>query len=123
MVGRHIRRQVRVAGRRAERTGRISFKEIRGCDCQACARVRKRLLDYVGIGKFADYKAAHPELWRPMRRLEIARPWQPTRNSLRWTNPPLGMNATEKVQPSAGPACIDRIRSIRTHHLAHRGWS
>lgn len=80
MVGRHIRTKSGLLGA-VLRTK--SFKEEEA----AIAKRAQELLDYVGIGRFADYKARTLS-YGDQRRLKLPGPWQPTRNSLRWTSPP-----------------------------------
>jgi branched-chain amino acid transport system ATP-binding protein len=89
MVGRHVRSHsgligavFRTAGFKAEESG-----------------IRKRaqeLLDYVGIGKFADYKARTLS-YGDQRRLEIARALATDPKLIALDEPAAGMNASEKV--------------------------
>ncbi len=87
MVGRHIRTNSGVFGAML-RTGSFKAEE------KAIADRAHELLDYVGIGKFADYKARTLS-YGDQRRLEIARALA------------AGMNSTEKILLRE---LIDRIR-------------
>ena len=64
------------------------------------------LLDYVGIGKFADYKARTLS-YGDQRRLEIARALATDPQLIALDEPAAGMNATEKMLLRQ---LIDRIR-------------
>lgn len=80
-----------------------SFKEEEA----AIAKRAQELLDYVGIGKFADYKARTLS-YGDQRRLEIARALATDPQLIALDEPAAGMNATEKVQLRE---LIDRIRN------------
>ena len=73
---------------------------------RAIAKRAQELLDYVGIGKFADYKARTLS-YGDQRRLEIARALATDPQLIALDEPAAGMNATEKV---ALRELIDRIR-------------
>ena len=66
----------------------------------------RELLDYVGIGQLADYKARTLS-YGDQRRLEIARALATDPKLIALDEPAAGMNATEKVQLRE---LIDRIR-------------
>src|SRR3989344_425177 len=89
MVGRHMRTK--------------GFKE----EELAIAKRAQELLDYVGIGKFADYKARTLS-YGDQRRLEIARALATDPQLIALDEPAAGMNATEKVLLRE---LIDRIRN------------
>ena len=99
MVGRHIRTHSGVFGA-IFRTGGFKTEEA------AIAKRAHELLDYVGIGKFADYKARTLS-YGDQRRLEIARALATDPQLIALDEPAAGMNATEKVQLRQ---LIDRIR-------------
>ena len=80
-----------------------SFKEEEA----AIAKRAQELLEYVGIGKFADYKARTLS-YGDQRRLEIARALATDPKLIALDEPAAGMNATEKVQLRE---LIDRIRN------------
>ena len=73
----------------------------------AIAQRAQELLNYVGIGKFADYKARTLS-YGDQRRLEIARALATDPQLIALDEPAAGMNATEKVQLRE---LIDRIRN------------
>ena len=100
MVGRHIRTKSGLLGA-VLRTK--SFKEEEA----AIAKRAQELLEYVGIGKFADYKARTLS-YGDQRRLEIARALATDPQLIALDEPAAGMNATEKVQLRE---LIDRIRN------------
>ena len=96
----------------------------RGLPHRAASRPRRRrspqraqeLLDYVGIGSFAEYKARTLS-YGDQRRLEIARALATDPQLIALDEPAAGMNATEKVMLRE---LIDRIRKRRPHHPADR---
>ena len=100
MVGRHIRTKSGLLGAVLRTKG---FKEEEA----AIAKRAQELLDYVGIGKFADYKARTLS-YGDQRRLEIARALATDPQLIALDEPAAGMNATEKVQLRE---LIDRIRN------------
>ena len=100
MVGRHIRTKSGLLGA-VLRTKGFKAEEA------AIAKRAQELLDYVGIGKFADYKARTLS-YGDQRRLEIARALATDPQLIALDEPAAGMNATEKVQLRE---LIDRIRN------------
>jgi branched-chain amino acid transport system ATP-binding protein len=100
MVGRHVRTHSGLVGA-VFRTKR--FKEE---EAQIRARAME-LLSYVGIAKFADYKARTLS-YGDQRRLEIARALATDPQLIALDEPAAGMNATEKVVLRE---LIDRIRN------------
>jgi branched-chain amino acid transport system ATP-binding protein len=99
MVGRHVRTAsglvgavLRTSGFRAEEAG-------------IAARAQE-LLDYVGIGRFAPYKARTLS-YGDQRRLEIARALATDPKLIALDEPAAGMNASEKIVLRE---LIDRIR-------------
>jgi branched-chain amino acid transport system ATP-binding protein len=100
MVGRHVRTHSGLVGA-VFRTKR--FKEE---EAQIRARAME-LLNYVGIAKFADYKARTLS-YGDQRRLEIARALATDPKLIALDEPAAGMNATEKVVLRE---LIDRIRN------------
>ncbi len=99
MVGRHVRTSSGLIGA-VFRTGGFKREEA-----EITARARE-LLDYVGIGKYADYKARTLS-YGDQRRLEIARALATDPKLIALDEPAAGMNATEKVVLRE---LIDRIR-------------
>ncbi|MDY0748264.1 ABC transporter ATP-binding protein [Paucibacter sp. R3-3] len=100
MVGRHIRTKSGLFGAVFRSP---SFKQE-----EAAIRQRSQeLLDYVGIGKFAEYKARTLS-YGDQRRLEIARALATDPKLIALDEPAAGMNATEKVVLRE---LIDRIRN------------
>jgi branched-chain amino acid transport system ATP-binding protein len=89
MVGRHVRTHSGLIGA-IFRTPAFKAEE------QAIAERAQELLDYVGIGKFADYKARTLS-YGDQRRLEIARALATDPKLIALDEPAAGMNATEKV--------------------------
>jgi branched-chain amino acid transport system ATP-binding protein len=73
----------------------------------AIAHRAQELLDYVGIGRFAEMKARTLS-YGDQRRLEIARALATDPQLIALDEPAAGMNATEKVQLRE---LIDRIRN------------
>jgi branched-chain amino acid transport system ATP-binding protein len=100
MVGRHVRTHSGLIGA-VLRTP--SFKRE---EAEIAARAQE-LLDYVGIGKFADYKSRTLS-YGDQRRLEIARALATDPLLIALDEPAAGMNATEKVMLRE---LIDRIRN------------
>jgi branched-chain amino acid transport system ATP-binding protein len=99
MVGRHVRTKSGLVGAILRSSG---FKSE---EAAIAARARE-LLDYVGIGRFADYKARTLS-YGDQRRLEIARALATDPTLIALDEPAAGMNATEKVVLRE---LIDRIR-------------
>jgi branched-chain amino acid transport system ATP-binding protein len=99
MVGRHVRTASGVLGAIFRTRG---FKR----EEEAIARRAQELLDYVGIGQYADYRARTLS-YGDQRRLEIARALATDPQLLALDEPAAGMNATEKLQLRE---LIDRIR-------------
>ena len=99
MVGRHIRTHSGLFGA-ILRTGRFKAEE------RAIAERAHQLLDYVGIAKYADYRARTLS-YGDQRRLEIARALATDPQLIALDEPAAGMNATEKVELRK---LIDRIR-------------
>uniref|UniRef100_UPI00097BFFB2 ABC transporter ATP-binding protein n=1 Tax=Pelomonas sp. KK5 TaxID=1855730 RepID=UPI00097BFFB2 len=89
MVGRHVRTKSGLFGAVFRSPG---FKQE---EAQITARAQE-LLDYVGIGKFAKYKARTLS-YGDQRRLEIARALATDPKLIALDEPAAGMNATEKV--------------------------
>jgi len=99
MVGRHVRTHSGLLGA-VFRTK--SFKEE---ELQIAKRAQE-LLDYVGIGRLADFKARTLS-YGDQRRLEIARALATDPQLIALDEPAAGMNSTEKVVLRE---LIDRIR-------------
>ena len=100
MVGRHVRTSSGLIGA-VFRTGKFKAEE-------AAIRARaQELLEYVGIAKYADFKARTLS-YGDQRRLEIARALATDPKLIALDEPAAGMNATEKVQLRE---LIDRIRN------------
>ncbi|WP_293995792.1 ABC transporter ATP-binding protein [Sphaerotilus sp.] len=89
MVGRHVRSHSGLIGA-IFRTSAFKAEE------KAIAQRAQELLDYVGIGKFAEYKARTLS-YGDQRRLEIARALATDPKLIALDEPAAGMNATEKV--------------------------
>jgi branched-chain amino acid transport system ATP-binding protein len=99
MVGRHVRTRSGLIGA-VFRTRRFRAEEA------AIAQRAQELLDYVGIGRYAEYRARTLS-YGDQRRLEIARALATDPQLLALDEPAAGMNATEKVVLRE---LIDRIR-------------
>jgi branched-chain amino acid transport system ATP-binding protein len=100
MVGRHVRTHSGLIGAVLRTPG---FK----AEEKAITDRAHELLDYVGIGKYADYKARTLS-YGDQRRLEIARALATDPQLIALDEPAAGMNATEKVMLRE---LIDRIRN------------
>jgi branched-chain amino acid transport system ATP-binding protein len=99
MVGRHVRTGSGLMGA-VFRTPKFNAEE------RAIAQRSQELLDYVGIGRYTDYKARTLS-YGDQRRLEIARALATDPTLIALDEPAAGMNATEKVVLRE---LIDRIR-------------
>ena len=99
MVGRHLRTKSGLLGAILRTAG---FK----AEERAIMARARELLDYVGIGKYADFKARTLS-YGDQRRLEIARALATDPQLIALDEPAAGMNATEKVQLRE---LIERIR-------------
>jgi branched-chain amino acid transport system ATP-binding protein len=99
MVGRHIRTKSGLLGA-VFRTPGFRHEEA------AISKRSQELLDYVGIGKYSQFKARTLS-YGDQRRLEIARALATDPQLIALDEPAAGMNATEKVQLRE---LIDRIR-------------
>ncbi|MBU6259588.1 MAG: ABC transporter ATP-binding protein [Burkholderiales bacterium] len=100
MVGRHVRTHSGLFGA-VFRTAGFKAEE-------AAIRLRaQELLDYVGIGKYAEFKARTLS-YGDQRRLEIARALATDPQLIALDEPAAGMNATEK---QVLRELIDRIRN------------
>jgi branched-chain amino acid transport system ATP-binding protein len=99
MVGRHVRTGSGLMGA-VFRTPKFNAEE------RAIALRAQELLDYVGIGRYTDYKARTLS-YGDQRRLEIARALATDPTLIALDEPAAGMNATEKVVLRE---LIDRIR-------------
>jgi len=99
MVGRHVRTGSGLAGA-VFRTRKFNAEEA------AITQRSQELLDYVGIGRYAEYKARTLS-YGDQRRLEIARALATDPTLIALDEPAAGMNATEKVVLRE---LIDRIR-------------
>ena len=100
MVGRHIRTHSGLFGA-VLRTRSFKSEEA------AIAKRSQELLDYVGIGKYSEFKARTLS-YGDQRRLEIARALATDPKLIALDEPAAGMNATEKVVLRE---LIDRIRN------------
>ena len=100
MVGRHVRTGSGLFGA-VFRTGSFKAEEA------AITARSRELLEYVGIAKFAEYKARTLS-YGDQRRLEIARALATDPKLIALDEPAAGMNATEKVVLRE---LIDRIRN------------
>jgi branched-chain amino acid transport system ATP-binding protein len=99
MVGRHVRSGSGLMGA-IFRTPKFVAEE------KAIAARAQELLDYVGIGRYSEYKARTLS-YGDQRRLEIARALATDPKLIALDEPAAGMNATEKVVLRE---LIDRIR-------------
>ena len=99
MVGRHVRTHSGLGGA-VFRTAGFKAEE------RAIAERARELLAYVGIEKYADYRARTLS-YGDQRRLEIARALATDPKLIALDEPAAGMNATEKVTLRE---LIDRIR-------------
>ena len=100
MVGRHVRTHSGLVGA-IFRTASFKAEEA------AITQRAQELLDYVGIGHYAEYKARTLS-YGDQRRLEIARALATDPKLIALDEPAAGMNATEKVVLRE---LIDRIRN------------
>ena len=100
MVGRHVRTHSGLIG------AVFRTKAFKREEAEIRARAQE-LLDYVGIGKYADFRARTLS-YGDQRRLEIARALATDPQLIALDEPAAGMNATEKVQLRE---LIDRIRN------------
>ncbi len=100
MVGRHVRTHSGLFGA-VFRTPSFKAEEA------AIAGRAQELLDYVGIGRYAEFKARTLS-YGDQRRLEIARALATDPKLIALDEPAAGMNATEKVVLRE---LIDRIRN------------
>ena len=99
MVGRHIRTRSGLIGAVFQTPG-FKLEEA------AIAKRSQELLDYVGIGRYSDFKARTLS-YGDQRRLEIARALATDPQLIALDEPAAGMNATEKIVLRE---LIDRIR-------------
>ncbi|MBX3634835.1 MAG: ABC transporter ATP-binding protein [Rubrivivax sp.] len=99
MVGRHVRSGSGLIGA-VFRTSSFKAEEA------AIAQRAQELLDYVGIGRYAEFRARTLS-YGDQRRLEIARALATDPKLIALDEPAAGMNATEKVVLRE---LIDRIR-------------
>ena len=100
MVGRHVRTRSGLFGA-IFRTGGFKAEE------DAIAERAQQLLDYVGIGKYANFRSRTLS-YGDQRRLEIARALATDPQLIALDEPAAGMNATEKGMLRE---LIDRIRN------------
>src|SRR4051794_24215929 len=89
MVGRHVRTHSGLIGA-VLKTPKFKHEEA------AIAKRAQELLDYVGIGKYTEYKARTLS-YGDQRRLEIARALATDPKLIALDEPAAGMNSTEKV--------------------------
>ena len=99
MVGRHVRTRAGLLG------AVLRTKACKAEEAAIAARAQE-LLDYVGIGRYAEYKARTLS-YGDQRRLEIARALATDPQLIALDEPAAGMNASEKVVLRE---LIDRIR-------------
>jgi branched-chain amino acid transport system ATP-binding protein len=100
MVGRHCRTHAGLLGAVLRTPGERAEE-------RAIAERSQQLLDYVGVGKYAPYRARTLS-YGDQRRLEIARALATEPKLLALDEPAAGMNATEKVQLRE---LLERIRA------------
>lgn len=100
MVGRHVRTKAGVIGA-VFRTSATRREE------EAIEDMAHDLLEYVGIGQYANFTARNLS-YGHQRRLEIARALATEPKLLALDEPAAGMNATEKVELRA---LLDKIRN------------
>ena len=100
MVGRHVRTHTGIFG------AIFRGPKFKAEEAEIAERAHE-LLEYVGIAKFADYKARTLS-YGDQRRLEIARALATDPQLIALDEPAAGMNATEKVLLRE---LIDRIRN------------
>jgi branched-chain amino acid transport system ATP-binding protein len=100
MVGRHVRSRSGLWGA-VFRTPKFKAEE------RAIAQRSQELLDYVGIGRFTEYKARTLS-YGDQRRLEIARALATDPTLIALDEPAAGMNATERA---ALKTLLERIRA------------
>jgi branched-chain amino acid transport system ATP-binding protein len=100
MVGRHVRSGSGLLGAILRTPGFVAEE-------RAIAERAHELLDYVGIGRYAEYKARTLS-YGDQRRLEIARALATDPKLIALDEPAAGMNATEKMVLRE---LIDRIRN------------
>ncbi|TMS56664.1 ABC transporter ATP-binding protein [Imbroritus primus] len=100
MVGRHVRTKAGVLG--AVFRTRATLREE-----EAIEDMAHDLLEYVGIGQYANFTARNLS-YGHQRRLEIARALATEPKLLALDEPAAGMNATEKVELRA---LLDKIRN------------
>ncbi len=100
MVGRHVRTRAGVFGA-VFRPPSVVREEAE------VEEIAHELLEYVGIGQYANYTARNLS-YGHQRRLEIARALATEPHLLALDEPAAGMNATEKVELRA---LLDKIRS------------
>ena len=103
MVGRHVRSQSGLLGA-VFRTPGFKAEEA------AIAKRAQELLDYVGIGRYAEFKARTLS-YGDQRRLEIARALATDPKLIALDEPAAGMNATETADLRT---LIERIRADGT---------
>ena len=89
MVGRHVRTHSGLVG------AVLRTKSFKAEEAAITKRARE-LLEYVGIARYAEYKA-HTLSYGDQRRLEIARALATDPKLIALDEPAAGMNATEKV--------------------------